>query len=360
MSKSFPTVSVLIPCYNHGQHIDDAIDSVFNQTFTDFEILIVDDGSTDPFTIQKLSHFKRPKTVVTRTSNRGPAAARNCAIQKARGSFFCALDADDKLHPEFFAESLAEFERNPAISFVSCWLQMFGDEAWVWQQKHCDLQTLLTECTVATPALVRAEAVRAIGGYDENPEPGFHEDWDFWLSLVEKGFSGTIIPKVLFYYRRQPGSRSQGYPYDEIDARGQKYMFKKHQESYTKNLYRVFENKDRAISEVLRTNKYLEHHLYSVLEPFLQSRHEEIQRLQAKLVIQNDQHAIVEKKKTLETELDHCQRQISSLQNLVYNLTNEVKALRQSKSWKATAPLRTAYDTLQILRRITRPRNKPL
>src|SRR5262245_54640863 len=95
-------MSVLMPCFNHGAFIGDAIDSVLAQTFQDFEIIVVDDGSTDALTNDVLSRLTTPRTTVLRTANQGLPAARNHAAQHASGALFCALDADDKLAPTWF------------------------------------------------------------------------------------------------------------------------------------------------------------------------------------------------------------------------------------------------------------------
>src|SRR5262249_21995697 len=166
------------------------------------------DGSTDPDTNRLLAGYQRPKTRVVQSDNRGLAAARNLAIEHSLGSYICALDADDKLAPTFLERTTSILAADESVTFVSCWLQTFATEDWTWKQDRCDLATLLGECTVATPSLVRKSAVRSVGGYDEHMVAQGYEDWDLWISLVEQGFPGVIIPEVLFYYRRRPGSTS--------------------------------------------------------------------------------------------------------------------------------------------------------
>ena len=96
-----PCVSVIVPCHNLGQYLDEAVDSVLAQTYQDFEILVVDDGSTESTTVETFQHFAPPRTTVFRTEHRGLAAARNYLIDKARGRYLCALDSDDRLRPTF-------------------------------------------------------------------------------------------------------------------------------------------------------------------------------------------------------------------------------------------------------------------
>src|SRR5712671_3008473 len=203
-----PTVSVIIPCYNLGQYLDEAVESVLAQTYQDFEIVVVDDGSTDTATRSLLADYRRPRTRVLHTAHGGVSAARNFAIANTTGTYLCALDADDRLEPTYFEKAVPVLEADPATTFVSCWLRTFGEEAWEWKPERCDLPALLWEDTVLTASLVRREAVVAVGGYDtQMPVQGL-EDWDLWLTLVERGYRGVILREVLFNYRRRAGSLS--------------------------------------------------------------------------------------------------------------------------------------------------------
>ena len=92
MTPARPKVSVIIPCYNLGQYLDEAVESVLSQTFQDFEIVIVDDGSTDPATQVLLADYHRPRTRLIRAPHAGVSAARNLAIANSDGAYLCALD----------------------------------------------------------------------------------------------------------------------------------------------------------------------------------------------------------------------------------------------------------------------------
>src|SRR5262245_40475840 len=99
--KKTPKVTVVIPCFNLGGFIDEAVDSVLAQTFDDYEIIIVNDGSTDAATNAKLAHYDRPRTVVYTTENQRLPRARNFGIEKGRGQYVCCLDADDLFAPTY-------------------------------------------------------------------------------------------------------------------------------------------------------------------------------------------------------------------------------------------------------------------
>ena len=145
MSNGKPRVCIGMPVYNGERFLKEAVDSISAQTFEDFEIIIVNDGSSDPATNELLADYQKPKTTVIHVEHGGLACARNLAVKQSRGKYLCALDADDRLHPAYFEKATALLEQNPDLTFVSSWLEAFGEEQWIWQQDSCDLVTLLAE-----------------------------------------------------------------------------------------------------------------------------------------------------------------------------------------------------------------------
>jgi len=107
-----PVISVIIPCYNQGEYIDNAVASVLDQTFQDFEIIIVNDGSTDEVTARKLNESIWPKTRIIHTVNKGLSAARNLGIRLANGEFIQLLDADDTISPAKFEKQTGLFSQD--------------------------------------------------------------------------------------------------------------------------------------------------------------------------------------------------------------------------------------------------------
>ncbi|MBK8822568.1 MAG: glycosyltransferase family 2 protein [Anaerolineales bacterium] len=134
-----PFVSVIIPCYNHGQYLRDAVQSVLDQTWQNFEIIVVNDGSNADETVEILKDFHMPKTRVLHLSaNKGLPAARNAGIQQAKGKYICCLDADDKLQPTYLEKTIVAMEVNAGLSFVGAWTQVFGNESRVWYTPQFD------------------------------------------------------------------------------------------------------------------------------------------------------------------------------------------------------------------------------
>ena len=200
-----PTVSVIIPCYNQGSYLDEAVDSVLAQTFRDFEIIVIDDGSTDEETIQLLSSFSRPGTRVIRTPNQGLAEARNTGIREARGKYILPLDADDRIAPGYLEKAVAVLDTMPGVGIVYCLAETFGARTGPWLTPQYSLRRMLLGNLIFCSALFRRDDWEESGGYNRNMAAGW-EDWDFWLSLIELGRKVHRIPEVLFFYRLKEGS----------------------------------------------------------------------------------------------------------------------------------------------------------
>jgi glycosyltransferase involved in cell wall biosynthesis len=200
-------ISVVIPYFNDGLYIDEAVDSILNQTYTNVEIIIVNDCSTDPFSIEKITRYNKPKTsVIHHSTNQHLSAARNTGFRAAKGDYVLTLDADDMFAPDFLEKAIAILQTQPAVGAVSAWAKGFGVREFVWQNlKGGSLENfILTNKSVAC-ALIRKSIWEEIGGYDENMKEGY-EDWDFWIRMTGAGYRVHVIQEPLFFYRQKPTS----------------------------------------------------------------------------------------------------------------------------------------------------------
>lgn len=329
-----PRISVLMPCFNHGAFISEAIESVRSQTVQDFEIIVVDDGSTDAATADTLSRLPSPIRVLT-TSNQGLPAARNHAATHASGALFCALDADDRLASTWFEKATRVLDSQPNVAFVSHWLETFGDEHWTWKPEQCDLPSLLARNAVNGAALVRREAFEAVGGYDASMREGC-EDWDFWLRLVERGFKGTIIPEVLFYYRRRSDSMSRTMLEAERYRRPLETLIEKHEDAYRAHLTDVIVAKEVEAQGLAREIALLERDRILSLEPALRRAREEFEAISGKAERARILRALQEQNEHLVWKASELERQVADV--------------HASWSWRITAPLRALYSTLRSRR----------
>jgi GT2 family glycosyltransferase len=204
-----PTVSVVIPCFGQADYLPDAVGSVVAQTFTDWEIVVVDDSSPDSTAevadrLAAEHHDRRIR--VLRIEHGGVARARNAGIACSRGRYILPLDADDMIAPTMLerAVELLESEPDPAIAYTD--LKQFGDCEGVILASVFDPFLLPAENQLSYCALFRREVWEAAGGYNPNMVQG-HEDWDFWISCVAEGFTARRIPAPLFMYRVRAGGR---------------------------------------------------------------------------------------------------------------------------------------------------------
>ena len=201
-SDTDPKLSVIIPCYNLGQYVNQAVQSVLNQSFRDFEIIIVDDGSQDFETITVLDKISHPKIHLLRTKNQGLVTARNTGISKAKGVYICCLDADDYIENTYLEKSafILDRDKEEKIGFVTSWAQLFEGENRIWKTSEYDPVGLAMNNIVSVASVFRKKAWEEVGGYNINMKEGY-EDWNFWISIVAYGYKWEVIQEPLFFYR---------------------------------------------------------------------------------------------------------------------------------------------------------------
>ncbi|MBI4268457.1 glycosyltransferase family 2 protein [Candidatus Uhrbacteria bacterium] len=195
-------ISIIIPTYQEGRVISKTIQSILAQTFQDFEIIIVDDGSTDdtedqvrPF-FDRVRYFKRPHI--------GNQPTRNFGLQEASGEYVIVCDADIHMRPDCLEKMLSALEKNPASAFA------YSGFRWGWKKFPSfpfDVERLKAMNYINMASLVRRSLHP---GFDE--AIGRFQDWDVWLSIVERGGKGVFIPEVLFSIGEHRGGISMWLP----------------------------------------------------------------------------------------------------------------------------------------------------
>ena len=203
---SQPIVSVVIPCYNYGAYLSQAVESVVCQSLQDCEVTVVDDGSTDPQTLAVLQGLGQPRTRLIRQRNLGVSSARNAGVRVARGKYICCLDADDTLEPTYLEKAVVLMECRPDIGFAYPWTSRFGRGSGFWLSEDFDLRKLMRANLLTHPAVFRREAWSSVGGFWEELRDGY-EDWEFWIHIASAGYRGAVIPEVLFNYRKHGPSK---------------------------------------------------------------------------------------------------------------------------------------------------------
>ena len=233
---STPRISVIVPVFDAGADLERALASIAAQGRDDVETVIVDDGSRDPQTLALLdAAARRPGTSVHHTPNRGPSAARNLAVEHARGTYVLPLDADDYLDADYLAKTVPILDAEPGVGIVHTWIGLVGGHHGVWRTGPLALPALLVRCTVHVTALYRRALWSDVGGYD----PAFvetAEDWDFWLRAVERGWTAREVPEVLAYYQRSERSRERKARAPDVSGKVMRRIVAKHRALYERHL----------------------------------------------------------------------------------------------------------------------------
>ena len=209
-ARSGPLVSVVMPCYGQAEFLSFAVSSVALQSFKDWELIIVDDGSPDDTaaTARKLIRQLPGRRIrLLRQKNQGVAIARNAGIEASRGKYIVPLDADDAIDREFLKVAVSILEADPGVSVVGTDSMTFGArEAPFQTAPEAGLDRLIRSNALNYCSPYRREVWEAVGGYNPNMTVGY-EDWDFWIGVKEAGFRCIHVPAPLFLYRVKAESR---------------------------------------------------------------------------------------------------------------------------------------------------------
>ncbi len=195
-------ISVIVPCYNQAQYLDECLQSVFDQTYENWECVVVNDGSPDNTEevvkkwLEKSTRFK-----YIFKENGKMSSARNAGIKIATGEWILPLDADDKISPKYM--ELAEKEFDKGYSVIYCEAEYFGVKKGRWNLREATLKNLAIHNLFFCSAFFKKIDWERVGGYDEKMIYG-NEDYEFWIAILkdkETNNWGFKIPEVCFYYR---------------------------------------------------------------------------------------------------------------------------------------------------------------
>jgi peptidoglycan/xylan/chitin deacetylase (PgdA/CDA1 family)/glycosyltransferase involved in cell wall biosynthesis len=248
-----PSIAVIVTCYNLGRTVGEAVESAVNQTMSPAELLVVDDGSDDVYTLQALSALRRAGHHVLRTPNRGVCAARNLGIRQTVSPYIVLLDADDILQPTYLEKAAAALEADDSLGFVSCGMESFGEAQDVWFPQSPDLIESLTRGVVHVSSMFRRQLWLDVGGFDETFEA--HEEIDFWTSAVERGYRGHVLQEPLLRYRIRSASMYQTAVQRPRHLRLMERFYRKHQTLVNGHAEALLLAKERFI---LDQKEYLE------------------------------------------------------------------------------------------------------
>jgi len=208
ITKDKPLISVIVPCYNQGEYVSETLLSVQRQTFSDFECIIVNDGSTDNSLVE-IEKFCREDARFSfyDKKNEGVSVARNYGIAHSNGQYILPLDADDVIAPEYLQATVDVLRANPQIKLVYTDTCFFGKRKGKQMLPPYSFERMLCKNLINCTALYRRCDFDKTTGYNPNMSSGL-EDWDFWLSLLSPSDKVYKIDKELFFYRIKGRSRN--------------------------------------------------------------------------------------------------------------------------------------------------------
>lgn len=222
-------VTVVVPCFNRFSLLLEALASVRAQTFHDWQLVVVDDASTEGSAGRVVAGFADPRIVSIRHDrNRGLAAARNTAIRATNSPILALLDADDTLHPAFLEATVLMLEADSRIDCVFTDLRLFGGVAKSWHYGDIDECAMTVgQSAPGAGTVMRRTLWERVGGFCESSDLRLgNEDWDFWLSALECGVTAKHVPGEFYNYRVDGASLSMTLRRSDHQTR--QFLYERH------------------------------------------------------------------------------------------------------------------------------------
>ncbi|MEI6764174.1 MAG: glycosyltransferase family A protein [Bacteroidota bacterium] len=235
-----PHITVIIPCYNHGTFLPETLASVMSQDYRPFDVIIINDGSTDETTLKVLGQLATQERItVLNIENGGPSIARNQALKNAKGEYLALIDADDRMLPGFLSSSVRSILKLPEAAVVYGNYRHFGEKNNLMVQQAFDITRQLMYNQIALCVLMRKQALIDACGFDEYLSKLGLEDWDLWLTLYEKGWKFIHVNEILFEIRVNYASRTYEVANRNIDHL-KSYIYNKHAMLLSQNYFNLY------------------------------------------------------------------------------------------------------------------------
>ena len=195
-----PVLSVIMPCYNQAQYIEEAIESVINQSYRNWELIIIDDGSTDnSFEIAEKYASGDQRIKCLSQPNGGPSKARNNGVKKSVGKYLMFFDSDDKLAPQYFDKGIDYMSSHPNCAVFYSRLKRFGKKNDELTIRFTSYQDHLCSSSLFPTCIIHRTDFERIGGFDEDMKG--YEDWEMFIRLLYHNDNVYQYPEIMFFYR---------------------------------------------------------------------------------------------------------------------------------------------------------------
>ncbi len=221
-------LSIVIPCYNQGEYLIDALSTINSLNKAYVEVIIINDGSTEERTNNIIEDISKDDYIIISQLNQGLAKSRNKGINIAKGEYILTLDADNIITPEYLNEALTILENEKNVGVVYSNPIFFGKRT--GERKLCgfDHEKIAHRNYIDACAFFRKSLWKEIGGFDENMPIMGYEDWDFWIRVSYTKWDFYHINKPLFYYRVRNNSMLSEIQKNENQSEIISYLYQKH------------------------------------------------------------------------------------------------------------------------------------
>lgn len=210
-----PIISIVIPCFNHGAFLEETLESISRSTDAYLpEIIIVNDGSTDTFTLQVFQRIEEKGYFVLHQENQGLAKARNNGIRLAKGKYILPLDSDNNVCKPYLNKAIDLLEHSEQTAVVYGDAFYIGEKTGLWKNDVLNISKMLFSNQVDACALFRKTTWETVGGYSEDMPYMGCEDWNFWLKCLDKKQGFHYLNEVCFEYRVLSNSMIRTVPED--------------------------------------------------------------------------------------------------------------------------------------------------
>lgn len=247
-----PSADIVITCYNDGAFLPDAVKSALAVEYPRKNILLVNDGSTQPDTLQILDQLSRAHPEIHRIDlpkNAGLAAARNAGIRAGSGEYILPLDSDNRLRPSYLTLAAEVLNSRPDVGVVYGYAQYFGESTGLWKPPILDIAVMLDFNQLDACSVFRRTVWESVGGYEETLFRNSWEDWDLWLSVIEKGWQFHRLEEIVFDYHKRTDSLSARSKDPAIRKELQEALFQRHAALYREHAIDVLLLKESHLAE---------------------------------------------------------------------------------------------------------------
>lgn len=195
-----PLVSLIVTVYNMEKYVGECLESILASEYKNFEVIVVDDGSTDnSLNVVRRYAYKDNRIKYFTQANAGVCIARNNGISRSAGEYILPIDADDKITSTYIGDAVEKITSDPNIKVVCPKSEYFGTRTGEWKLPHYSINLLAYKNMIPCSSLFRKADWERVGGYD--PVVPAREDWMFWIAVLKDGGKVVTLNRLSFYYR---------------------------------------------------------------------------------------------------------------------------------------------------------------